>query len=345
MKKIGIVGGSGYTGAELLRLLLPRDDVSVEFVSSRANQGTRLDTVFSSLRGFTDLEYSAPDSAAMAACDLVFYATPNGTAMNAAAELLEQGVRIIDLSADFRFRDVQTWETWYGMKHAAPALLEEAAYGLPELCREEIRSARIVGNPGCYPTAVQIGYMPLLEHGLIDPAFLVADAKSGVSGAGRGATVDKLYAEAGDNFKAYATPGHRHQPEIEQGLNRMSQSRVDLTFTPHLLPVVRGIEASLYGRLLGDTSLDAIQQLYEQRYADEPFVDVMPPGSQPEIRSVRGTNMCRLAVHKPLDRDKVVVLAVEDNLVKGAAGQAVQCMNLMLGFAETAGLVTPAVLP
>ena len=345
MKTVGIVGGSGYTGVELLRLLLPRDDVEVGFVSSRANAGTRLDAVFPSLRGFTDLTYSEPDVALMAKCDLIFFATPNGAAMLQAPGLLDQGIKVIDLSADYRLRDIGVWEKWYGLTHASPTLVADAVYGLPEINRSKIASANLVANPGCYPTTVQLGFLPLLEKGLIDTSRLIADAKSGISGAGRSASVAGLLAEASDSFKAYATHGHRHLPEIEQGLALMAEKEIALTFTPHLLPIIRGIHATLYGTLLSDISLDELQLLYETRYRDEVFVDVMPPGSQPETRSVRGSNLCRIAVHKPQNRDTVVILAIEDNLVKGAAGQAVQNMNLMLGMDEKAGLELLALSP
>jgi len=340
--RIGIIGGSGYTGVELLRLLCVRDDVDVVFVSSRAQAGNPVCQLFPSLRGHVDLKFSNPDDVSDTPCDLVFFATPNGTAMTQAAALLEKGVKIIDLSADFRLKDIATWERWYGWSHASAHLVEEAVYGLPELFRDKISSARLVANPGCYPTAVQLGFLPLLEAGIVDTQSLIADAKSGITGAGRGASIPNLLAEAADSFKAYAVAGHRHLPEIEQGLNIMANGNVNLTFTPHLLPVIRGIHATLYARL--NTQAD-LQSLFEKRYENEPFVDVLPAGSHPETRSVRGTNMCRLAVHQPQDRDTAVVLAVEDNLVKGAAGQAVQNMNLMLGLPETTGLLHPAMMP
>jgi len=340
--RIGIIGGSGYTGVELLRLLSDRDDVELVFISSRAQAGNPVCDLFPNLRGHVKLAFSDPDDVLDTACDLVFFATPSGTAMHQAPALLDKGVRIIDLSADFRLKDVPTWEKWYGQTHACPALVEEAVYGLPELFREQIASARLVANPGCYPTAVQLGFLPLLEAGVVDSRSLIADAKSGISGAGRSASVPNLLAEAADSFKAYAVPGHRHLPEIEQGLSLMSSASVNLTFTPHLLPVIRGIHATLYAPLIKEADL---QMLFEERYKNEPFVDVLPSGMHPETRSVRGTNMCRLAVHQPQGRGMAVVLAVEDNLVKGAAGQAIQNMNLMLGFPESAGLVFPALMP
>jgi len=246
------------------------------------------------------------------------------------------------LAADFRLRDLAAWETWYGMKHACPDLVADAVYGLPEVNRERIRRARLVANPGCYPTAVQLGFLPLLESGVVSMDSLIADAKSGVSGAGRKAEVHTLFSEASDNFKAYGVPGHRHLPEIAQGLSAMAGKRVDPVFVPHLTPMIRGIHATLYARL---TKRVDVQALYTQRFANEPFVDVMPPGSHPDTRSVRAANMCRLAVHRPQEGDTVVILSVIDNLVKGAAGQAVQNMNIMFGFNEAAGLDGVPVLP
>ena len=346
--RIGIIGGSGYTGVELLRLLAPRDDVEVVFVSSRAQAGNRVDALFPNLRGFCDIVFSDPADVSDVDCDLVFFATPHGTAMHQASELLARGIKIVDLSADFRLQDIGIWEQWYGVQHACPELVAEATYGLPEVHRAAIKEASLVANPGCYPTTVQLGFLPLLEAGLVNAETLIADAKSGITGAGRGASVPKLLAEASDSFKAYAVAGHRHLPEIEQGLSAMTRRTVDLTFTPHLLPIIRGIHATLYAELdeaHRHMTVDDLQTLFTDRFADEAFVDVMPQGSHPETRFVRGSNMCRLAVHKPQNRHRVVVLAVEDNLVKGAAGQAVQNMNLMLGYPETAGLELPAMLP
>jgi N-acetyl-gamma-glutamyl-phosphate reductase len=343
MVKAGIVGGTGYTGVELLRLLVGHPHIKLVAITSRFEKGTAISELFPNLRGHLDLTFVDPEEAVLKTCDVVFFATPNGTAMQMTPALLEAGVRVVDLAADFRLRRAEDWQRWYGMPHACPALLQEAIYGLPEVNREAIKGARLVANPGCYPTAVQLGFLPLLEKGLIDPKPLIADAKSGVSGAGRKAEVPTLLCEAGDNFKAYGVAGHRHLPEIRQGLAAIAGTAVDLTFVPHLTPMIRGIHATLYG-LLTDTSID-LQTLFEARYAEEPFVDVLPAGSHPETRSVRGVNTCRIAVHRPQGGDMVVVLAVIDNLVKGAAGQAVQNLNLMFGFAETTGLEGIALLP
>ncbi len=342
MYKIGIVGGTGYTGVELLRLLAAHDGVELAMITSRSEDGRPVADLFPNLRGHLDIRFSQPDPERLAACDLVFFATPNGTAMKLVPELLAAGTRVIDLAADFRIREIPVWEQWYGMTHACPELVAEAVYGLPEVNRERIREARLVANPGCYPTAVTLGLLPLVERGLVQLDGLVADCKSGVSGAGRGASVGMLMGEVGESFKAYAVPGHRHLPEIRQNLAEAAGSPVGLTFVPHLLPMIRGIHATLYGRLTGDADLQA---LYQERFADEPFVDVLPAGSHPETRSVRGANHCRIAVHRPQNGETVVILSVIDNLVKGAAGQAVQNMNLMLGLDEDRGLGQVALLP
>jgi N-acetyl-gamma-glutamyl-phosphate reductase len=344
MIKVGVVGGTGYTGVELLRLLAQHPDVELSAITSRGEAGLPVADMFPSLRRRVTLKFTDPANAGLENCDLVFFATPNGIAMKQAAALLQAGTRVIDLAADFRIKDVGEWEKWYGMEHASPDLVAEAVYGLPEVNREQIKGARLVANPGCYPTATQLGFLPLVESGLVDLEHLVADAKSGVSGAGRKAEVSTLFSEAADNFKAYGVPGHRHLPEIRQGLARAAGRQVGLTFVPHLTPLIRGIHATLYARLEPVRDAD-LQDLYERRFAGEPFVDVLPKGSHPETRSVRAANTCRIAVHRPQGQDMVVVLSVIDNLVKGAAGQAVQNMNIMFGFDECAGLTHIPVLP
>lgn len=351
VKKIGIVGATGYTGVELLRILANHSEVSVHTVTSRAHAGTRVDAMFPNLRGYYDHEFSDPsdlNASGLAACDLVFFATPNGIAMKQTQALLDQGVKVIDLAADYRIKDVDVWSQWYGMEHASPHLVEEAVYGLPEINRETIQQARLVANPGCYPTAVSLGILPLLEQELIQTNDIIADCKSGASGAGRGAAVATLLAEASDNFKAYAVTGHRHSPEIMQTLSGVAQKEVNLTFIPHLLPMIRGIHATLYVQLKDKQNqydqAQALQSLFEQRYANEAFVDVMPLGSHPETRSVKSSNNCRIAVHTHAS-GRVVILSVIDNLVKGAAGQAVQNMNLMLNLEEGMALQMPALLP
>ena len=342
MIKVGIVGGTGYTGVELLRLLAQHPNVEITAITSRSEAGMSVAEMFPSLRGAISLKFCKPDAATLESCDVVFFATPNGIAMTQAAQLLGAGVRVIDLAADFRIRDVSVWEKWYGMTHAAPELLSEAIYGLPEVNRDAIRTARLVANPGCFPTATQLGFLPLVESGCVDLGHLIADTKSGVSGAGRKVETHILFSEAADNFKAYGVGGHRHQPEIRQELSIAAKGDVGLTFVPHLTPMIRGIHATLYARITRELDF---QGLFENRYANEPFVDVMPPNSHPETRSVRSANICRIAIHRPQQGDVLVVLAVIDNLVKGAAGQAIQNMNIMFGVDECSGLTQLPVSP
>ncbi|MCB1672846.1 MAG: N-acetyl-gamma-glutamyl-phosphate reductase [Gammaproteobacteria bacterium] len=347
MIRIGVVGATGYTGVELLRLLANRSDVRLEVVTSRERQGTLVNELFPSLRGHIDLEFAAPDSPALGDCDIVFFATPHGVAMETVPELLDRGVRVIDLSADFRLQDIALWERWYKTTHRCPQLVPEAVYGLPEVNREQIGQARLVAAPGCYPTAIQLGYIPLLRAGLVDVSQLIADAKSGVSGAGRKAAIDYLAGEATESIKAYGVTGHRHGPEIEQGLNRHSGQPVNLIFMPHLTPMIRGILATLYAPVKAGTEVTAesLQALYQDSYANEPFVDLLPQGEYPATRNVRGANTCQISVVHRAENNRVVVLSAIDNLVKGASGQAVQIMNIMLGLPETSGLDQVALVP
>ncbi|QXP88502.1 N-acetyl-gamma-glutamyl-phosphate reductase [Methylococcus capsulatus] len=341
--EVGIVGGTGYTGVELLRLLALHPGVRIRAVTSRADAGKAVADLYPNLRGHVDVVFTDPEVENLGGCDVVFFATPNGIAMQSAPALLEQGIVVIDLSADFRLKDADEWAHWYGQEHACPGLLSEAVYGLPEVRREAIRSARLIANPGCYPTAVQLGLLPLLENRLVAADRLIADVKSGVSGAGRKAEVPLLMSETGESFKAYAVAGHRHWPEIVQGLVELAGEPVGLTFVPHLLPMIRGIHATLYAVPVDEPG--DIQRLYEERYCDEPFVDVLPPGSHPDTRDVRGSNRCQIAVFELRRSGQIVVLSVIDNLVKGAAGQAVQNMNLRFGFAETTGLQAIGLYP
>ena len=347
MIKAGIIGATGYTGVELLRLLLPRQDVQVRVLTSRELQGTAVGSHFPNLRGHLDLAFSPADSPALKDCDVVFYATPHAVAMYTVPELLEAGVRVVDLSADFRIKDVACWEDWYKIGHACPELVAEAVYGLPEVNREQIRQARLVAVPGCYPTAIQLGFLPLLEQDLVDAGRLIADAKSGVSGAGRKAVEDFLLCEASESIKAYGLQGHRHHPEICQGLKQVAGSELGLTFIPHLTPMIRGILATLYAPLKSglQVSPGQLQTIFEDRYAREPFVRVLPPREAAATRNVRGSNNCDISVTYSSETDSVVILSAIDNLVKGASGQAIQDMNLMFGLEETAGLGGIALLP
>ena len=342
MIRVGIVGGTGYTGVELLRILALHSQVEVVAVTSRSDVGQRVDKLYPSLRGYYDLVFTLPELEYLKDCQLVFFATPNGIAMTMAVELLKLGIKVIDLSADFRLKEVDEWQKWYGKVHACPELIAEAVYGLPEINRQQIKSAQLIACPGCYPTAVQLGFLPLIEAGVLDLNYLIADVKSGVSGAGRKAEISSLMSEAGESFKAYAVSGHRHLPEIKQGISKIAGQPINLTFVPHLTPMIRGIHATLYARLTSDID---VQALFEQRYQDEAFVDVFPATSHVDTRNVRGSNRCQIAVHQPQAGDVIVILSVIDNLVKGASGQAVQFMNLMFAFPEYLGLQTLALYP
>lgn len=347
MIRVGIVGGTGYTGVELLRLLAQHPGVELCVITSRKEAGMPVADMYPSLRGRVSLAFSEPDIEQLKRCHVVFFATPHGVAMAQSRELLDSGVKVIDLAADFRLKDPALFQKWYGMEHSCTDLLKEAVYGLAEVNRAAIAGARLVGLAGCYPTAVQLGLKPLLGNGqaLVDEAQIIADCKSGVSGAGRKAEVHTLMAEASDNFKAYAVGGHRHLPEIRQGLQAIAGRDINLTFVPHLTPMIRGILATLYVRILPGAADTDFQALYENHYAGEAFVDVMPKGSTPETRSVRASNMVRIAVHRPQGGDTLVILSAIDNLVKGASGQAVQTMNLMFGLPETTGLQQIPILP
>jgi len=349
--KVGIVGGTGYTGVELLRLLSQHPGVELAAITSRKEEGMPVADMFPNLRGHVGLAFSTPENAKLADCDVVFFATPHGVAMAQARELLAAGTKVIDLAADFRLQDTAAFERWYKMPHSCPDVLKEAAYGLVELNRESVKQARVIGNPGCYPTTVILGLTPLIEGGkkLVDTQTLIADCKSGVSGAGRKAEVGTLFSESSDNFKAYGVAGHRHLPEITAQLEKLAGGPVPLTFVPHLVPMIRGMFSTIYARILPEARGTDFQKLFEERYANEHFIDVMPAGSLPETRSVRASNTLRIAVQRPLvdgkPGDQLIVLVVQDNLVKGAAGQAVQNMNLMFGLPESAGLDQVAILP
>ncbi|AKU22551.1 N-acetyl-gamma-glutamyl-phosphate reductase [Massilia sp. MB5] len=343
MIKVGIVGGTGYTGVELLRLLALHPEVELTAITSRKEDGLPVADLYPSLRGRVNLAFSAPDKADLSQCDVVFFATPHGVAMAQAPALLAAGVKVIDLAADFRIKDRAVFESTYKIEHTAPALLEQAVYGLPELNRDAIAAAQLIANPGCYPTTMQLGFVPLLKAGWIDASHLIADCKSGVSGAGRKAEIGILFSESSDNFKAYGVGGHRHTPETAAQLQRYTEQQVGLIFTPHLVPMIRGMHSTLYARLTREVSNEELQQLFEDAYRGQPFVDVLPFGAHPETRSTRGANVLRLALHR--HGDTVIILVVQDNLVKGASGQAVQCMNLMFGLEEGLGLQTIALMP
>ena len=344
--KIGIVGGTGYTGVELLRLLAVHPHAELTAITSRGEAGLPVADMFPSLRGYVDLAFSDPVSANLSACDVVFFATPHGVAMGQAQTLLDANVKVIDLAADFRLQDTAIFEKWYKMPHSCADILKDAVYGIPELYRNKIKSAKVVGNPGCYPTTVLLGLAPLLEQGLIDfSAPIVADCKSGVSGAGRKAEVATLFAESSDNMKAYGVGGHRHHPEIHAQITQIAGKNIDFIFVPHLIPMIRGMLSTIYVKLSAKVSSLDCQHLFQKRYANEKFVDVMPAGTMPETRSVRGSNQLRMALHKQNDTGYLTIVVVQDNLVKGAAGQAIQNMNIMFGLQESAGLEVVPLLP
>ncbi|VAW45037.1 N-acetyl-gamma-glutamyl-phosphate reductase [hydrothermal vent metagenome] len=343
--QVGIVGGTGYTGVELLRNLASHPNVEVTMITSRSEDGVAVADMYPNLRGIYDLQFSVPSLDALKACDVVFFATPHGVAMSMAKALIANGVKVIDLAADFRIEDLAVWEKWYGMTHTGADLMSDVVYGLPEYYRSRIKEAKIIANPGCYPTSILLGILPLLKAGLVDENTIIADGKSGVSGAGKGANVAMLGAEMSESFKAYSVNGHRHQPEMVEKMNEITGGSIDLTFVPHLVPMVRGMESTIYATLKQNTSQEAVQKLYEETYASEPFVDVMPAGSLPETRMVKGSNMCRMAIYRPAGGDKIVITSVIDNLVKGAAGQAIQNMNIMFGLDERFGLNQVALLP
>lgn len=335
---VAVIGANGYGGIELVRLLAQHPNVELKLLVSRSEAGRKVVDCFPHLvsEQCADLTYVAPQDADWTAIDVCFFATPHTVAMGQAAFLLNRGIKVIDLSADFRLKDQLTWEQWYATRHTEPQLIEQAIYGLPELNRESIRTANLIACPGCYPTSVQLGLMPLLQQHLLTDDTIIVDAKSGISGAGRSAKVNLLFSERSENFEAYASTGHRHYPEIKQQLEVMKGQPVDLIFTPHLLPTIRGIHSTIYAKL-ADSNTD-VQSVFETSYANEPFVSVLSKGQHPQIKSVSMTNHVQIAVARPPHSDYVTIMVVEDNLIKGAAGQAIQCMNLMWGLPETEGL-------
>ena len=343
MIKVGIIGGTGYTGIELLRILHGHPNADVVSISSRSLDGKRVDDVFPSLKNQTDLCFSSPSAEETKKCDVVFFATPHGVAMEGASELLSEGIKVIDLGADFRISDKKVWSQWYGMDHTKTDLLKEVVYGLPENYRDEIKSANLIANPGCYPTSVQLALKPLIENELIHLDNIIADCKSGVSGAGRGANQATLLCETSESFKAYAVGGHRHYPEIKQELENMAGQKVGLTFIPHLTPMIRGIHSTIYVDLI-DKNTDVLPY-FLKTYSNEPFVTILSEGEFPETRSVKSSNFCQIAIQKSADNEKLVIMSVIDNLVKGASGQAVQNMNIMFGLEETMGLESIGLLP
>ena len=345
MIKVAVVGANGYTGAELLRLLVVHPRVEIVCVTSRQYEGVPINQVFPSLTGFCSLACEALDVAEIAArADLVFTALPHKSAMGVVPDLLAAGCRVVDLSADYRLKDQSVYEQWY-QEHSSPELLPQAAYGLPELYRDQLPQARLVANPGCYPTSVILALAPLLKQGLIDPATLIADSKSGASGAGRGAKQGSLFCEVNEGFKAYGVASHRHTPEIEQELSQLAGVDVALNFTPHLLPINRGILSTCYASLVQQLSTADLVKLYREFYDGETFVRVMPGEVLPNVTYVAGTNFCDIGLVCDDRTGRVITVSAIDNLVKGAAGQAVQNMNVMFGLDESLGLAIVPTCP
>ena len=347
-KRVGLVGVTGYTGMELTRILLGHPDMRLTQVTSRKEAGQPLRGIYPFLQGtdLGELEITTPDSSRLASeCDLVFLAVPHGTAMEMAAELREKGARVVDLSADFRLRDREVYESWYNVEHTRPALLPEAVYGLPELYAERIAGASLVANPGCYPTSAILGLYPALQAGLISAADLVIDSKSGTSGAGRKAAVGTLFCEVSDTFRAYNLTRHRHTPEIEQELGLAVGQDIRLSFNTHLLPINRGILTTSYAKLAPGASAEGIRACYESFYAGRKWVRLLPAGTLPETRWVRGTNFCDIGLVTDPRTDRLIVVSAIDNLCRGASGQAVVNANLMLGLGEDAGLPKAALMP
>lgn len=345
--RVSVIGAAGYTGGEVLRLLAGHPGVELALISSETYAGKQLSAAFPGF-GNIPLKFEKFDlSAVVERSEVVILAQENGFAMQQAARLLEAGKKVIDLSADFRLRDQSLYPTWYKSSHASPELLSESVYGLPEIYREQIRRAKLIANPGCYPTASILGILPLLEAGLVNPDGIIIDAKSGVSGAGRAKhSLEYHFAEANESVRAYGVGGiHRHTPEIEQEVGARLGQAVNLTFTPHLIPITRGILATIYATPRRGVSLTEILSLYQARYSREPFVSVLAEGAFPVTKGTYGTNQCHIGVGLDLRTNRVVVVSVIDNLIKGAAGQAIQNLNLMCGLDESAGLILPGVWP
>jgi N-acetyl-gamma-glutamyl-phosphate reductase len=341
MLKAAVLGASGYTGVELLRILSGHSDVEVAGVTSRQYAGASVEDAFPALRGFYNgLGFSAPDGFKTKGHDVVFSALPHGASQDAVADALASGCRVIDLSADFRLRDPSVYRAWYG-EHRREGLLGEARYGLPELYRERIKGARLVANPGCYPTGASLALAPLVSEGVSDAGSIIIDSKSGASGAGRAATLDTSFVEVYGSFRAYKVGSHRHTPEIEQTLGDLAGARVSVCFTAHLLPVSRGILTTAYSALRKAMTTEELRALYAGYYAGEPFIRVLPPGKFPDIAHVRASNYCDIGVYADGARRRAIVVSAIDNLVKGASGQAVQNMNIVFGIKEDTGLRTP----
>lgn len=344
--KVGVIGATGYAGAELVRILSAHPHTQLVALTTQSYGGKAFCEVYPHLYKHVSLACRELDMPALAAkADIIFAALPHGHAISVAQEVLKQGKRFIDLGADFRFDDRKVYEQWYKIDHTAPELLEQAVYGLPEINRDKIQSAAIVGNPGCYPTSVILGLAPLLRHGLIVTDTVVVDSKSGVSGAGRGLSIGTHFCEVNENFRAYNVAAHRHTPEIEQELGKLAGKEMVISFTPHLTPINRGILSTIYSKLKEEMTLEQVRSIYEEFYRSEYFVRLLPPSILPQTKAVAGSNHCDVVPVVDPRTGRVVVISAIDNLIKGAAGQAVQNMNLMFGLPETTGLDRPGLYP
>lgn len=344
--KVGIAGATGYGGIELLRLLGNHPEAEVVLAGTESYIGQEIADVYPHLAGRLTLVGREASAEVLAAeCDVVFTALPHGVPMKLAPKVLSAGKRLIDIGADFRLKDVAAFETWYKHKHEAQDLLAEAVYGLPELFRQQVSTARLVGNPGCYPTSCALAAAPLLKAGVVETRGIIFDSKSGVSGAGRGVSLGVHFSEVNENFKAYNIAGaHRHTPEIEQALTTVAGEKLTVTFTPHLVPMTRGILTTAYFQLKQELGTEQVLDLFRESYAGEPFVRVRRAGDLPMTKQVWGSNYCDIGVQVDRRTGRVLVISVIDNLVKGAAGQAIQNMNLMFGLPETMGLLDAAPL-
>ncbi len=347
MIRVGIVGASGYTSSELIRLIIQHpDDIRITVITSESYTGEHVSRVMPNLRGLLDLEFESLDIASLKErVDFVFLAVPHKVAMSFAPRILEQGLRVIDFSADYRLVDAEIYEAWYKTEHTSPEWLSEAVYGLPELHRDEIRNARLVANPGCYPTGAILASAPLIAHRLVHLAGIVVDAKSGISGAGSKPSLATHFPNREGNVTAYNVAQHRHTPEIEQELSRVAGTPIQLNFTPHLMPMTRGILSTVYFALVENITTEALLEIYSEYYADEPFVRVLEQGQYPQTHAVYGSNYCDVGLEVDMRTRRVVVMSAIDNLVKGASGAALQNLNIIAGLQETAGLDAPGIMP
>jgi N-acetyl-gamma-glutamyl-phosphate reductase len=345
MAKIGIAGASGYTGLELLRLLINHPKSEIIFLTSETYQGQSVSKVFPSLSGFTDLKFSSIDSVSSEGCDIVFLALPHTISMQKASVFLTENTRVIDLSADFRLKDPAVFKDWYSIRHQQPSLLKEAVYGLPEIHREAIKSARLIANPGCYPTSITLALAPLITKDWVDLSSIVADSKSGISGAGRKASLATQFSEINGGISAYNIAVHRHTPEIEQELSTLANTDIQISFSPHLIPMTRGMLSTVYINLKQDIPAEDLLEYFKNFYTDEPFIRILPLGEYANTHFTVSSNFCDIGVQVDIRNRRAIITSAIDNLIKGASGQAIQNMNLMLGISEKSGLSFPGIFP